>query len=135
MSSHFWPMLQVFDSSCAEAQELWDDLFYHVFSNFAPYLPLVRCRIKCWQALEKRVIHHPHAYIQLIVRSEFIDMLRKQKLVSPLPTDEEWANSEFHKQCSWNIPDPAEEVEQQLETAARLKEIIQAVLELPARQR
>src|SRR6266566_1776676 len=156
MSTFFSPVSPLSCSRHAYMQEHRNSLFYHVFSNFAPYLPPICCRlkvlfrlcflydpgngerkgaltmlleistlpeqetseeilkrldwyivgqvqhlrrsslldtrnaiqnldtdelvqrvrIKFWQALERREIHHPHAYIQLIVRSEFIDMVR-----------------------------------------------------------
>ena len=38
-----------------------------------------RVRIKFWQALEKRDIRYPYVYIKLIIRSEFIDLTRRQK--------------------------------------------------------
>lgn len=93
-----------------------------------------RVRIKFWQALERREIHHPCAYIQLIVRSECAEMARRQPLHVPLPSDEEQIHGEraFTDQDG---SDPADEVEQREEVSARLQEVLQAVLALPPQQR
>ena len=98
---------------------------------------LIQCvRIKFWQALEKREIRYPAAYIKLIVRNEFINMLRRQKPLVPLPGDEEECmQSEMGIMLDRQAPDPAEEAEQREEARTRLKEVTRAVLALPPRQR
>lgn len=92
-------------------------------------------RIKFWQAIQKRDIMYPAAYIKLIVKNEFIDRLRRQKSLILLPIDEENLNSEDALSINHYAPDPADEVEQSEEVSTRLKEAIQAVLALPPRQR
>jgi DNA-directed RNA polymerase specialized sigma24 family protein len=92
-----------------------------------------RVRIKFWQALEKRDIHYPHAYIKLIIQSEFIDMRRRKKGYSSLPIDEELIQAEVEI-AGQGMTDPAETMMQQMDTSICLKELIQAVLALPPRQ-
>lgn len=92
-----------------------------------------RVRIKFWQALEKRDIHYPHAYIKLIIQSEFIDMKRRKKGYLSLPIDEEFIQAEAEIAAP-HTADPAETMVQQMDTSMRLKELIQAVLALPSRQ-
>lgn len=97
---------------------------------------LAQCvRIKFWQALEKREIRYPAAYIKLIVRNEFINMLRRQKPLISLPGDEECIQGELGIWQDQHAPDPAEEAEQREAANTRLKEVIRAVLALPPRQR
>ena len=97
---------------------------------------LAQCvRIKLWQALAKRDIHYPYAYIKLMVRNEFIDRIRRQKPVVLLPTYEEFVQNQVPGVLDRYVPDPADELEQREETSARLREIVQAVLALPPRQR
>ena len=93
-----------------------------------------RVRIKFWQALEKRYIRSPHAYIKLIIKCEFVDMSRRQKPFLPLPADEELSYSGVGVSVIGNMPDPADEVEQQVEASDILNETIQAALGLPPRQ-
>jgi DNA-directed RNA polymerase specialized sigma24 family protein len=92
-----------------------------------------RVRIKFWQALEKREIHYPYAYIKLIIQSEFIDMKRRKKPYQSLPIDEEFVQTEIEITTP-GITDPAEAMAQQMDTSVCLKELIQAVLALPPRQ-
>ncbi|HLZ58487.1 MAG TPA: sigma factor [Ktedonosporobacter sp.] len=94
-----------------------------------------RIRIHFWQALEKRHIDYPYAYLQRMIRNELISMGRRQKQFVPLPTDEEWSEQESRETSGPRMPDPAEEVEQRMEALACLNEVIQAILKLPARQR
>ena len=92
-----------------------------------------RVRIKLWQALEKRDIRYPCAYIKLIIQSEFIDMIRQQKPHLSLSIDEELTHAEV-EMAARQMVDPAEIVAQQMDASTRLKEMIQAVLALPSRQ-
>ena len=92
-----------------------------------------RVRIKLWQALEKRDIHYPYAYIKLIIQSEFIDMTRRQKPSLSLSLDEELNHAEVEI-AARHVADPAETVAQQMDASICLKEMIQAVLALPPRQ-
>jgi DNA-directed RNA polymerase specialized sigma24 family protein len=92
-----------------------------------------RVRIKLWQALEKRDIRHPCAYIKLIIQSEFIDMTRRQKSDLSLSKEEELIHAEVEI-AAQHMADPAEMMLQQVDALTCLKEMIQAVLALPPRQ-
>ena len=92
-----------------------------------------RVRIKLWQALEKRVIYYPYAYIKLIIQSEFIDMKRRQKPYLSVSIDEGLTHAEVEI-ATRHMADPAETVAQQMDASTCLKEMIQAVLALPPRQ-
>ncbi|MDQ2888131.1 MAG: sigma-70 family RNA polymerase sigma factor [Chloroflexota bacterium] len=95
-----------------------------------------RVRIKFWRALERGPILYPRNYIKRIIRSEIIDMGRQRKPSIPLPSDEDeqrrfWeANGLISDEH-----DPADEVEQQMESSALLERAIPLVLSLPPRQR
>ena len=92
-----------------------------------------RVRTKLWQALEKRVIYYPYAYIKLIIQSEFIDMKRRQKPYLSVSIDEGLTHAEVEI-ATRHMADPAETVAQQMDASTCLKEMIQAVLALPPRQ-
>lgn len=92
-----------------------------------------RVRIKLWQALEKRDIHYPYAYIKLIIQSEFIDMTRRQKPSLSVSIEEDLIYAEVEMAVQ-QITDPAEMVIQQIDGSTTLKEMIQAVAALPPRQ-
>jgi len=92
-----------------------------------------RVRIKLWQALEKRDIRYPYAYIKLIIQSEFIDMKRRQKPYLSVSIDEELSHDEVEI-AARHMTDPAETIAQQIDAATCLKRMIQAVLALPPRQ-
>jgi hypothetical protein len=96
-----------------------------------------RVRIKFWRALERRPILYPYNYIKSIIHSEIIDMARQRKPYLPLPTDEEeqrrfWEMNGFFLA---DEHDPADEVEQQMESTLLLERTIPLVLNLPPRQR
>jgi DNA-directed RNA polymerase specialized sigma24 family protein len=94
-----------------------------------------RVRIKLWQALEKRDIRYPYAYVKLIIQSEFIDMTRRQKPYLSLSIDEELTHAEVEiAAAARHMADPAETVAQRMDASTCLKEMIQAVLALPPRQ-
>ena len=92
-----------------------------------------RVRIKLWQALEKRDIHYPYAYIKLIIQSEFIDMKRRKNPYLLLSIDEELTHDEVER-AARHMADPAETMLQKIDASTCLKEMIQAVLALPPRQ-
>ncbi len=50
-------------------------------------------RIKFWQALGKRNIRYPYAYIKLIIQSQFIDMIRYQRRYELVSLNEEFTHS------------------------------------------
>ncbi len=96
-----------------------------------------RVRIKFWRALERGPILYPRNYIQRIIRSEIIDMGRQRKPSVPLPTDED-EQRRFWEMNGFFISDegdPADEVEQRMESSALLERAIPLVLSLPPRQR
>jgi RNA polymerase sigma factor (sigma-70 family) len=93
-------------------------------------------RIKFWRALEEKDIQYPKAYVKCVVNSEFIDMTRRRKPVQSLSEDEE---GEIYRGNVLVTPgeemaDPAEVVERREETRGRLREVVNAVMELPERQ-
>lgn len=92
-----------------------------------------RVRIKLWQALEKRDIQYPYAYIKLIIQSEFIDMQRRKKPYLSFSIDEEPTHDEVEI-AARHMVDPAEAMAQQIDASTRLKEMTRAVLALPPRQ-
>ncbi len=94
-----------------------------------------RVRIKLWQALKKRCIRVPGAYIRLIIHSELVDMMRRQRPVLPLPIDDEWISDDMRDFIDQQAPDPADEMEQRLEAVISLRKMAQAVMSLPPRQR
>lgn len=88
-----------------------------------------RVRIKFWKSLEKGIIFRPYSYIKRVIFSEFIDMKRQQKLLLPLPVNEEEEEYVFQRQ-----EDPADEVIQRLDADTLLERLVQLLLELPPRQ-
>jgi DNA-directed RNA polymerase specialized sigma24 family protein len=96
-----------------------------------------RVRIKLWRTLEKRTILYPHNYIKRMIRNELIDMQRQKKPTLPLPTDEEeqWQFSETTGITLADTHDPADEVEQRMESSSLLEKTVPLVLRLPPRQR
>ncbi len=95
-----------------------------------------RVRIKFWRALERRPILYPHNYIKRIIRSEIIDMQRQRKPSVSLPTDDDqWLFWELNSLVIADTHDPADEVEQRLESSSLLERTVPLVLGLPPRQR
>lgn len=94
-----------------------------------------RVRIKFWQALEKSDIHCPAAYLRLIIRSEFVNMVRRQKYLMSLLSSEECLYSDTLIPGDQLTSDPADEVEQQAEASICLEKAVQAIVALPPRQR
>lgn len=96
-----------------------------------------RVRIKFWRALERRPILYPHNYIKRIIRSEIIDMQRQRRPYVSLPTneDEQWQFWEMNGIAIVDRHDPADEIEQKMESALLLERAISLVLNLPPRQR
>jgi DNA-directed RNA polymerase specialized sigma24 family protein len=100
---------------------------------------LIQCvRVKFWLALERKSIFSPHSYIKRIIHNEFINMIRRQKPLLPLLADdtEECYRFQFGVLLDEyeSMPDPADEIEQQMEDLSCLKETVQMVLKLPPRQ-
>lgn len=95
-----------------------------------------KVRIKLWHALQKGTIHNPRAYIQRVVDTVIIDVMRRSRPVLPLMWDEE---GELYQGNLLIMPgkgmqDPAEELEQKEEEIEALQRIIAAVLTLPSCQ-
>lgn len=97
-----------------------------------------RVRIKFWHTLQDKRIEYPRTYIKRIVNSEFIDMVRRLKpqYALALPVDEE---GELYQGDMLIAPgtgmnDPAFEYEEQVALTSRIKEVVDAVLQLPERQ-
>jgi RNA polymerase sigma factor (sigma-70 family) len=92
-------------------------------------------RIKFWRILQEKEIQYPRAYIKRIVNSEFIDMMRRQKQLQPLPqdTDGEIGGKLIAAtdECTSN---PIDIIEQQEEATECIDEVVTAILELPRRQ-
>ena len=102
---------------------------YEDLHNFEVDELAQRVRIKFWKTLEKGLVSHPYSYVKRIVYSEFIDMKRQQKRTLALPIDDEEVIDFAH-----GMPDPAEEVIEQIEFHLFLQRIVRLVLKLPARQ-
>jgi hypothetical protein len=89
-----------------------------------------RVRIKLWKMLEKGPILRPYSYARRIVYSEFIDMKRQQKQLSPLPDEEK----EGAYPLKSHMADPADEVIQRMEVSSLLQRLAQMLIDLPPRQ-
>jgi DNA-directed RNA polymerase specialized sigma24 family protein len=93
-------------------------------------------RIKLWQALRKKRINNPKAYIRSIVYTEVIDIVRQRPLTLPLPLTEEGElyQGNLVVTPSQGMLDPAYEVEQEGAIKELLKKTAEAVLKLPPQQ-
>jgi DNA-directed RNA polymerase specialized sigma24 family protein len=90
-----------------------------------------RVRIKLWKMLQKGPIQSPFSYTRRIIYSEFIDMKRQQKVLSPLPEDD---SEEIHPLTPLVI-DPADEIIARMEALSFLRNLVQMMVDLPARQK
>ncbi|MBV9228834.1 MAG: sigma-70 family RNA polymerase sigma factor [Chloroflexi bacterium] len=97
-----------------------------------------RVRIKFWNVLKNRQVEYSKAYIRRIIHSEFVDMLRRKRPMQslPLPIDEE---GELYQGAMLITPgqgmsDPEYEYEEEVELTICMDEMVDAVLQLPARQ-
>jgi DNA-directed RNA polymerase specialized sigma24 family protein len=95
-----------------------------------------RVRIKLWQTLQKRRVVNLKAYIDCIVFTEVIDLLRRHRSPLPLPLDDD---EEYSWEDVLGVPpkdthDPAQEIEQEEALDALTKEVAAALLHLPPRQ-
>jgi DNA-directed RNA polymerase specialized sigma24 family protein len=99
-----------------------------------------RVRIKLWHVLEKKQITSYKMYIRQIVQHEFIDMIRQNKGMLPLPLDQE---GEFIPgsvlktifPSDKDRDDPSLEVEQKETTAECLSLVAHHIAALPSHQR
>jgi RNA polymerase sigma factor (sigma-70 family) len=97
-----------------------------------------RSRIKLWQALQKRHITSPKGYIQYIVHSECIDLIRQRRSAIPLPLNEEGELSlgDVLFTADEEARDPAGVVEQRERLIERLTKLVDVIEKhLPKRQR
>ncbi len=95
-----------------------------------------KVRIKVWRALQKGTVNNPGAYIQRVVDTVNIDVMRRYRMVLPLMRDEE---GELYQGNLLIMPgkgmqDPAEELEQKEEELEALQRLVAAVSALPPRQ-
>jgi DNA-directed RNA polymerase specialized sigma24 family protein len=98
-----------------------------------------RVRIKLWHALEKKQITSYKMYIHQIVQHEFIDMLRRNKAMLPLPLDQDgelFPGSAYNAMfiSSEGREDPAIEVEHNETVAECLTWVAHYTIRLPAQQ-
>jgi DNA-directed RNA polymerase specialized sigma24 family protein len=95
-----------------------------------------RVRIKFWQALSKKPIKYPKAYLRVIVANEFHDLSRKPRQPLPLLTDEdgEWflGNGE-ELEKAWEV-DPADVFEESESLAELMDSAVDALAKLSPRQ-
>ena len=89
-----------------------------------------RSRIKLWQALQKRQVAFPKAYIRNIVSSECVDLARQHKSYMPLPVDDdgELYQGNILLTVGEDVSDPENILVQKESHAERLKELINIVL-------
>ena len=97
-----------------------------------------RVRIKFWHTLCDKRIDYPRTYIKRIVHSEFIDMVRRLKpqhtLALPVDEEGELYQGDMLIAPGEGMNDPASEYEEQMAVTSRIKELVDAVLQLPERQ-
>jgi DNA-directed RNA polymerase specialized sigma24 family protein len=97
-----------------------------------------RVRIKFWHSLQDKHIDYPKTYIKRIVHSEFIDMVRRLKpqhaLALPVDEEGELYQGDMLIAPGTGMNDPASEYEEQVAVSSRIKEVVDAVLQLPERQ-
>lgn len=93
-------------------------------------------RIKFWRVLRVKNIRSPKAYIKRIVYNEFVNYLRRRKLLLPLPMDEdgELYQGNLMITPSVGMSDPAYECEQAEALDDLLAQTADAVSDLPQRQ-
>jgi DNA-directed RNA polymerase specialized sigma24 family protein len=96
-----------------------------------------RSLIKLWLALRKKEIVNPQGYINSIVRTQVVDMVRRHKPCISLPLDEE--GELYHGNMltvpSEGLQDPVQEFERDESAVDWIEEIAGNVLALPPCQR
>ena len=95
-----------------------------------------KVRIKLWQTLRKRHVSNLKAYIQCIVYSEVIDMVRRQRpsVSLSLIEDSELNQGRLMFASCEGAQDPGYEVEQAEELDDSLQGLSEAIVQLPPRQ-
>jgi DNA-directed RNA polymerase specialized sigma24 family protein len=91
-----------------------------------------RIRIKLWQAMRRRAVQSPQAYIRAIAHNEVLQMLRGHRSISPLPLS---ADGELLEGTPLSIGTLAEDPAKQVERKDYLVEVVDAIVMLPTRQR
>ena len=93
-------------------------------------------RIKLWQALQKRRVSSLRTYIQCIVYTEVIDMIRRHRSTISLPLNEEGEldQGDLLYPQGEGMQDPGNEFEQAEELDDCLQDISAAIIQLPPRQ-
>ncbi len=95
-----------------------------------------KTRIKLWRELEKGPINSPKAYINTIVYTEVVDMVRRYRQTSPLPVNDD---EEFSQRVTLDVlgqksQNPSDILEQAEEATEAALWIFQAICSLPSRQ-
>ncbi|HJT58934.1 MAG TPA: sigma-70 family RNA polymerase sigma factor [Ktedonobacteraceae bacterium] len=94
-------------------------------------------RIKLWQALQKKPIENPKAYLRIIVRNEAVNLARQCKDRIPLQTDRDGelsANFMLETFCE-ELDAPEYIVEQKEAVTHLLSDVASAMKKLHARQK
>jgi DNA-directed RNA polymerase specialized sigma24 family protein len=94
-------------------------------------------RIKLWFALQRSEISNPRAYIRRIAETTAMDIVRRYRLLLPLPVDDD---GELYQGSVMLLPsegmrDPAYEFECTEVPVKRAQEVADAILDLPPAQR
>lgn len=93
-------------------------------------------RIKLWKTLRKRRVSSYRAYIQCIVYTEVIDMIRRHRSMLSLPLNEDGELNQGNLLFAptEGMQDPGYEFEQAEELDDSLQDISGAIMQLPPRQ-
>ena len=95
-----------------------------------------RTRIKLWKMHQKGSIKNPTAYINTIVYTEVVDMVRRYKRTSPLPVNDDGEIYQSGMICIsvQDVQDPTEIIEQQERVSEAVLWAFYAIMSLPPRQ-
>lgn len=95
-----------------------------------------KVRVKLWLALRKRSIRNLKAYIQCIVYSEVVDMVRRHLPTISLPLDEdgELCQEDLIFAPGQGTQDPGIEVERAEELDSSIQGLSEGIVQLPPRQ-
>lgn len=94
-------------------------------------------RIKLWQALQKKNIENPRAYLRIIVHHELVNLARQSRDRVPLQTDRDGElSADFMLEASCeDLNSPEYIVEQKEAVANLLSDVARAMTKLHARQK
>lgn len=95
-----------------------------------------KTRIKLWREYEKGPINNPKAYINTIVYTEVVDMVRRYRQTSPFPVNDD---EEFSQRITLGVlgqksQNPSEILEQEEEATEAALWACNAIRNLPSRQ-